>query len=1104
MENKRIKKKDYTYKPTENQAETLRNNITGNLILAVKDIDTDIQYKIPIKKKVNNKGEYFINPKINLQVLKNKTLSKTTINRLIKGFKIEFKQLDRKTRNTTPIQMAIMNKDNINVRLLNPNIRWRFHIRWSGTDEDRLIDPIANFNFNGSISQLEERIKNYINDVFHWIPDEGAELELIEPIQFIDTNNIISMFNFFRVEKDNEQYYIEKKAKYAQLKNLFNEDIKAVENPANENCVIYYFNDMFKRKQRKIYKIITEKLKELDDKNKTIYLNDLKELLNDEDITIYIYSVCGLEYSKYSSNYTEKSKLETIILYIEDNHLYIVKSLKHKNHLTRKSISNLENINIKFDNKLDEISLLEATCFHLEEKDNNINYMMVKDNELITNKDNIGIINKFIEKLGFNKKLLKCNTANFITKIKDKYEINNFSLFPFDINCQSVIMFKNNDIEQDKNDKNLLNIDKNKCFSNALYDAEFIPTFNIFTDIKREYKQDEELIDTNLYYIEIDKPNEIYFNNGYWFGWFIKKYGGLKHINIKFVFECDTVKKENMNYNPYKVLINDLYSMAESDEEIKFIKDSINKFIGQMINSEDKNISFKENMKCLKTNDLKLIFKSDIEKYEEVNEKGEKIKFNYDNIKYDETLKVMTMKENFGYTNDPNNKDIWWTWDIKSKINNNMGCDNKPLHILITNISQSYIIDTLDKIKTIKGDKPLNKNDIIEINTDCIYIKNSNKYNFEFIKVNNNFDGWKLEKGYKEKQIINSNFNENNILECKYFFNDNNNVYNFNLEYAGGGKTYRIKQIINEKLKENKNYSYVILSSFNDFITDYRKNGLNAFTIAHYIFHNNNIKEKNIYIDEWGVCSLQENLFLFRHSNKIFNFYGDTQQLKPVNSKKINLEFIKSIANEYNTEWTNKRNTFSNEFYDELIKEKDIKEINKIVSKYNTPITQADKIIAFYNDTVEKYNEKLLTYHNKQFNNELISLNIPVINTENKLTVKNIKTNENEYIYNRHSFNIIDKIDDNFIIDDDINKYIIDKDNLLKYFKVGYCITLYSSQGKTYNNIHYVNNEMDRKALLKDGALYTLISRLKFDNKEKYENDIKKLNIKHKKDVLNF
>ena len=59
-----------------------------------------------------------------------------------------------------------------------------------------------------------------------------------------------------------------------------------------------------------------------------------------------------------------------------------------------------------------------------------------------------------------------------------------------------------------------------------------------------------------------------------------------------------------------------------------------------------------------------------------------------------------------------------------------------------------------------------------------------------------------MEKGYKQNQIQNYNLNLNNneIDTDEYFYSSNNNKYNFNLEYAGGGKTYRIKEEIRKKI----------------------------------------------------------------------------------------------------------------------------------------------------------------------------------------------------------------------------------------------------------------------------------------------------------------
>ena len=828
-------------------------------------------------------------------------------------------------------------------------------------------------------------------------------------------------------------------------------------------------------------------------------MSDLKKVLKNCEITIYIYSIGEyLEFEQYNSNYTEKSKYENIILYIEDNHLYVVKSMKHHKHLTRKSIKDYDNAIINNVLSVEALKLINSIVlgFDLDSTTNEMKYLLYdNNNELSTNNLNVKITNKFIKKLGYDKKILFSCSNNFINKIINKYSIKVYSIFPYKIN-NDVLIYKNNQIKQTSEIENdLINIDKNKCFSNALYDCPFIPYFNIFTNVKRCYKLNEIIIDHWLYFIEIINPNEIYYNNGFKFGYFINKVGGKSHIKIKYVFECDLLKDDNNNIiNPYSIMINDLYTIAETSEEINFIKESINKYIGKMMNPEKQKITYKDNLKCSNINDLKLMFKNDIEKlYNSELDEDEIKKKIEENLSYDDILKIMTLRHDIGYIEDIYNNNMVWHWNLKEKNNMSMGQDNKPLHILIRDIAQLYILNMINALK-------LKQEDIIEINTDCIYIKNSNKYDLTIIDNKpNDFKAWKYTKGYKDGQIRNFNLklNDNEPEEIKYFYQLNGNQYNFYLEYAGGGKTFRIKEKIKNEINKNNKYSYIILSSFNDFITEYRKENLNAYTIAYYIYHNKTIKEKNIYIDEFGICSINEILYLFRHEYKYFWIYGDEKQLVPVKSSKVNINFLKHIAYDFNDNWINKRNTFTKKFYDKLINEKNINNINKIVNTYNAPIFEADKIIAFYNNTVDKYNKFMLNKLNKNFNKNIIDIDIPIINTENNLSVKIFEKNEYENIYNRHSFKIISKneINNEYIIFDEINKYIVNKETILTYFKLGYCITLYASQGKTFNKIHYVKDENDRKALLKEGALYTLISRLKFSDKMKYEIEILKSNI---------
>lgn len=232
-------------------------------------------------------------------------------------------------------------------------------------------------------------------------------------------------------------------------------------------------------------------------------------------------------------------------------------------------------------------------------------YLLHNKNILLTNNDNYNIMTKILSKLGLNFNVLNSTFTSFISKIKNKYNINVYSIFPFKVK-NDVIRYKNNNIIQD-NEKHIINIDKNKSFSNALYDLDFIPYFNILTDIKRSY-EGEHIINHYLYYIEIIEPNEIYYNNGYWFGWFINKYGGLKDLKIIYVFECKILKdSQNIIFNPYKTLIHDLYSLCETKEQILFMKNSFNAYIGQMLRPEKNDIIYKDNLKMTTYNDMILM-----------------------------------------------------------------------------------------------------------------------------------------------------------------------------------------------------------------------------------------------------------------------------------------------------------------------------------------------------------------------------------------------------------------------------------------------------------------------------------------------------------------
>ena len=82
------KKISYSYKESKKQSNIVNDNLKGDLIVAVYDKDGKIIHKADLKKE--KKGDnYFINPIIKLDILQNKTISKTSMKKLLKGFKLE-------------------------------------------------------------------------------------------------------------------------------------------------------------------------------------------------------------------------------------------------------------------------------------------------------------------------------------------------------------------------------------------------------------------------------------------------------------------------------------------------------------------------------------------------------------------------------------------------------------------------------------------------------------------------------------------------------------------------------------------------------------------------------------------------------------------------------------------------------------------------------------------------------------------------------------------------------------------------------------------------------------------------------------------------------
>jgi hypothetical protein len=375
------------------------------------------------------------------------------------------------------------------------------------------------------------------------------------------------------------------------------------------------------------------------------------------------------------------------------------------------------------------------------------------------------------------------------------------------------------------------------------------------------------------------------------------------------------------------------------------------------------------------------------------------------------------------------------------------------------------------------------EDDILQVKTDCIVVKNRKKYIKNFVS-SNKFYGWK-----ECKRIILLNQNPKVYdTEDLTFFNETLDNENFALnENAGGGKTYRI---INDVIP-NLNDDYVVIAYQHSTLEEYRKKKINNNTIDHYV--NNDIipKEKYIIVDELGLlkeCHILFILELYYKYKKIIYLYGDNSQLPPAFNElgSVSTDFLKYFCKTYNnTEWKNYRNDFTNKDYQKMKNinmfgdldnpnKDDLEYINELLDKYTVNnIEEANHFIAYRNKTLKTLKQEVLNIKNLEFDkeNNKISKGLKVVNQVNNLRY------EDTQIYNKQILTVI-KHDDNFIyLNDDMDKQIkLPINKFWSSFDIANIETLYSCQGKTLQKIYFDRRDIYFLYAIPN-ALYTLISR---------------------------
>ena len=473
-----------------------------------------------------------------------------------------------------------------------------------------------------------------------------------------------------------------------------------------------------------------------------------------------------------------------------------------------------------------------------------------------------------------------------------------------------------------------------------------------------------------------------------------------KH-NIKFTI---LEEQETINVpNYYKEFIADLYKKVDQ----KYAKDIINIIVGKF----EKNPSITEYWKFVKiANNHEMQSSEDIEYTHQLN------------------------KEYFaGFKKHD-------SYNIKNK---------KPIAIQIKDQLRITLFQMINRLN-------IKENQVKQVKTDSITFK---KMNDDYKKyINKELYGWKTEyfKAIKKVKVPINNPKLSLFLQ-------NSISGELGLGYAGSGKTHKIINELIPRLKE----TYIVLTPSHATLEEYRSKNIKCDVIQSYYYKNEVPIAKNIIVDEIGMVDLDGWNILIKCKLKQKNIYayGDQQQLLPYDKSLVDSPNFHNFMFANTIKLTeNYRNNFTHDYYDYLMKLNDVELIKKEVLKHNTPYQDADVIIAYTNNTRNKYNKKMCTIHNID---SLTDIGAKIICTTNTLREYNI--------YNKFTFTVEDVADNIVYLSGGYKiplKCFKNKNN----FDYGYARTLFSVQGHSLNSFHYA---MEDIKLCYNRRLYTLISRLK-------------------------
>lgn len=905
-------------------------------------------------------------------------------------------------------------------------------------------------NTNAEELSNKSYVKGLVND--YWggdLPDEQTDGDM-------SVSNII--VNYFS-KKSGQQLKLSDMKLFLgnplKIDNLYNEVITK----DYKDCVYDYLISIWGKK-------LSKKQKTLLQDKRTI--NELYEFCKIYHIKLLAYDIEGNIIKSYYPPIKQK-KYHNLVFIAYNEHLFPIKNrVLHKNFISDKDLiyENITNANDKFIEYLSNGDLPNVLRLNTDSK---VTVFIVDKTIYFENKDYVDC-KKILENMGLGDKMRwSVNFNNIAGVIEETYtQGNNISSFwtnSLDFNkggftykqsskqSSTTKSYKVNDFEQHNSllCEEYITCDKNKAYSNALLNLPFLITVDFKTDKIHLYDNNHFIESHYLYVVEVDKCNILLPNTNIYSGFHIelcKQKGLIEGQDFKIKEYIETKKVDNY----LKQMILDIY---EKVKDKKIAKQIVNVYIGKMERAENV-VEYLKPSKIMGDEEMKT-YEGEYTCLETIN-----------NQKYYMGLKTQKF----------------------ARV-----CNKKPIAIMIKDYSRFTLFEFMEKNK-------ISNDDVIQVKTDSITFKKTNDNYKKYLSEK--LEGWKLED-YKElisakqynKEQLTLNFNNEGIkkLNNKVPYKNNCMVMGF----AGNGKSHFVKTKLIPKILED-NETYKVLTPSHDSANEYRKDKLQVRVIQGYSFMNQIPDQKHIIIDEIGMVSSHDWLVIIKCIllGKHVYCFGDFNQLSPVKSSKITMNFIESIFDYSIWFKENFRNNYTRDYYKKLITTCDDEFLcNEVNNKSCEEWSEDCLLVSYRNSVRHKYNKEIcdklsVPYILKEDKTLVISPNVPVgvpiICKSNILS--------GMYIFNKFTFKIKENKSaavpggkgNKITISDGIKEYNMEYETIKRYFDYCYCRTLYSVQGKSIEKIKFCKEDI---RMLNNEKVYTFISRFKekvnTTNKIKYE-----------------